>query len=67
LVVVSGGQGYFLLRADKTARTTAEAAQAQTQNFTKLERPYIYVFNPMDWKFEANRKDPYYYVKYQVA
>jgi hypothetical protein len=67
LVIVSAGQGYFLLRADKTARITAEAAQAQTQNFEKLERPYVYIFDPAGLEFEHNREDPYYYVKYKVA
>jgi hypothetical protein len=67
LVLVSAGQGYFLLRADRTARMSAEAAQAQTHNFTKLERPYIYVFNPEGLGLESNREDPFYFVKYQVA
>jgi hypothetical protein len=67
LVLVSAGQGYFLLRADRTARMTAEAAQAQTHNFTKLERPYIYVFNAKGLELESNREDPFYFVKYQIA
>ena len=67
LVLVSAGQGYFLLRADRTARMTAEAAQAQTHNFTKLERPYVYIFDVGRLKLEHNREDPFYYVEYQVA
>jgi hypothetical protein len=67
LVVVSAGQGFFLLRADKTARITAESAQAQTKNFEKLERPYVYVFYPEGLELESNREDPFYYVKYRVA
>jgi hypothetical protein len=67
LVLVSAAQGYFLLRADRTARISAEAAQAQTHNFTKLERPYIFVFNPEGLDLESNREDPFHFVKYQVA
>lgn len=67
LVLVSAGQGYFLLRADRTARMTAEAAQAQTYNFTKLERPYIYVFNVSTLELDSNREDPFWFVNYQVA
>jgi hypothetical protein len=67
LVFVSAGQGFFLLRADKTARITADAAQAQTHNFTKLERPYVYVFNPKGLKLEDYTEDPYHYFEYEVA
>jgi hypothetical protein len=67
LVIVSAGQGYFLLRADKTARITAEAAQAQTHNFSKLERPYLYLFNPKGLKLEESVENPFYYVTYEVA
>ena len=67
LVVVSAGQGFFLLRADKTARITAEAAQAQALNFSKLERPYLYVFNPKGLKLKEDVEDPFFYVEYDVA
>ncbi len=67
LVLVSAGQGFFLLRADKTARMTAEASQAQTHNFSKLERPYLYISNPKGLELEAHTPDPYHYVTYQVA
>lgn len=67
LVLVSAGQGFFLLRADRTARITAEAAQAQTYNFSKLERPYLYVFNPEGIELKADVEDPFYYVEYDVA
>jgi hypothetical protein len=67
LVAVSAFQGYFLLRADKTARMSADAAQAQTINFTKLERPYIYIFNPQGLFFDEEREDPFHYLKYAVA
>ncbi|MET4173838.1 hypothetical protein ABIB99_004938 [Bradyrhizobium sp. LA6.1] len=67
LVMVSAGQGYFLLRADKTARISAEAAQAQTHNFSKLERPYLYVFNPKGLQLKEDVEDPYHYVEYDVA
>lgn len=67
LVVVSGIQGYFLLRADKTARITAEAAQAQTHNFTKLERPYIYVYGAKGLECDFDQPDPYDFLKYSVA
>ncbi|MVT66867.1 hypothetical protein GPL21_17345 [Bradyrhizobium pachyrhizi] len=66
LVFVSAGQGFFLLRADKTARITAEAAQAQTHNFSKLERPYLYVSDPRGL-LESNTPDSFHYVTYQVA
>ena len=47
LVAVSGIQGYFLLRADKTARISADAANKSANvaedAFRRLERPYLYV------------------------
>jgi len=67
LVIVSAVQGYFLLRADKTARISAEAAQAQTHNFSKLERPYLYVFNATGLLLKEDVEDPYHYIEYDVA
>ena len=67
LVLVSAWQGFFLLRADKTARMSAEAAQAQAINFTKLERPYIYIFNAAGLFLDAEREDPFHYLTYAVA
>lgn len=67
LVLVSAGQGFFLLRADRTARIAAEAAQGQTHNFSKLERPYLYVFNLEGLELEAEVESPFHYVKYDVA
>jgi hypothetical protein len=67
LVLVSAGQGYFLLRADRTARMTAEAAQAQTRNFTKLERPYIYIFGAKGLECDFDQEEPYDFLKYWVA
>jgi hypothetical protein len=67
LVAVSGIQGYFLLRADKTARIAADAARDQTLNFAKLERPYLYIFNASGLKIDHDQEDPFYYLKYSVA
>jgi hypothetical protein len=67
LVLVSGFQGFFLIRADRTARMSADAAQAQTRNFTKLERPYIYVYNADGLFLDAECEDPYHFLKYAVA
>jgi hypothetical protein len=67
LVIVSGWQGFFLIRADQTARMSAEAAQAQTRNFTKLERPYIYIFNAEGLFHDNEREDPFHFLKYAVA
>jgi hypothetical protein len=67
LVVVSAWQGIFLLRADRTARMSAEAAQAQAINFTKLERPYIYIFDAKGLLLDDEREDPYHYLTYTVA
>jgi hypothetical protein len=42
LVAVSTGQGYFLLRADKTARIAANAAVTQANAIIGAERPYVF-------------------------
>jgi hypothetical protein len=41
LVAVSGIQGYFLLRADKTARTAADAAKRTAQAAVDANRPWL--------------------------
>jgi hypothetical protein len=43
LAVASIFQGYFLIRADKTARTAADAAKASADIVPQLERPHLYV------------------------
>jgi hypothetical protein len=43
LVGVAGIQGYFLLRSDKTARITAEAARKSADVIPNIERPYVFV------------------------
>jgi hypothetical protein len=59
LVAVSGFQGYFLLRADKTARISAEAARASTalarEEFIATHRPrmrikHIWMVDRMAWR-----------------
>jgi hypothetical protein len=42
LVIVSGFQGYFLIRSDRTARITAEAAQRSAESLTIVERASVY-------------------------
>jgi hypothetical protein len=44
LAVVSATQIYFLIRADKTARISAEAAQATADAIQITERPYIFIW-----------------------
>jgi hypothetical protein len=51
---------------DATA-IAAYAARDQTLNFAKLERPYLYVFNPSGLKIDHDQEDPFYYLKYSVA
>jgi hypothetical protein len=41
LVAVAGIQGYFLLRADKTARITADAAKQSADGLRDAERPHM--------------------------
>src|SRR5216683_1718173 len=41
LVVASGIQGYFLLRADKTARISADAAKRSADGLLDAERPHM--------------------------
>ncbi len=43
LVVVSGIQGYFLLRADKTAKISADAAKLNAESLIDAERAHLYV------------------------
>jgi hypothetical protein len=43
LVVISGVQGYFLLRADKTARITANAAKLSAEAAIGVELPKLFV------------------------
>jgi hypothetical protein len=43
LVAVSGIQGYFLLRADKTARIAADAAKESADAVTQSERAHIFI------------------------
>jgi hypothetical protein len=45
LVVVSGTQIIFLIRADKTARITAEAAKQSADTVVQVERPLLYLKN----------------------
>lgn len=44
LASVASVQIFFLIRADKTARTSAEAAQAAAKAFQITERPYIFIW-----------------------
>jgi hypothetical protein len=43
LVVTAIGQGYFLLRSDKTARIAADAAKLNAQAVISAERAYVFV------------------------
>jgi hypothetical protein len=50
LVIVSGFQGYFLIRADRTARISADAAKKSADNtrksveaFIDTERPRVFI------------------------
>ena len=43
LVLVSAVQIWFLIRADKTARISADAAKASADVIPQLERPHLYI------------------------
>jgi hypothetical protein len=53
LVAVSGIQIFFLIRTDKTARITAEAAKQSSDAVLKIERPVLYI---KDLRIEAGIK-----------
>jgi hypothetical protein len=50
LVAVSGFQGYFLLRSDRTARISAEAAKKSADHIPRVERAYIAAGGPLSKK-----------------
>lgn len=43
LVIVSACQIYFLIRADKTSRTAAEAAKKSADSLRNIERAYVFI------------------------
>lgn len=45
LVFVSGFQGYFLLRTDKTAAKSADAARKSAEHIPRVERAYVFLFD----------------------
>ena len=49
------------------AKEAADAARDQTLNFAKLERPYLYIFNPSGLEIDLNQEEPFHYFKYSVA
>jgi hypothetical protein len=50
------------------AKEAADAARDQTLNFAKLERPYLYIFNPSGLQSDDDQEgDPFHYFKYSVA
>jgi hypothetical protein len=66
LVIVSGVQGYFLLRADKTARTAADAAKKSAEISERAlivtQRAFIRVANfPWLWRPDTARPGRYFY------
>jgi hypothetical protein len=60
LVFVSGAQGYFLLRADKTARITAEAADLSAKAAIGLQLPIVRADVPhlLFYKKDPNAPNP---------
>lgn len=59
--------GVFTISLAHSTRIAADAARDQTLNFAKLERPYLYVFNPSGLKIDHDQEDPFHYLKYSVA
>lgn len=53
LAVVSGTQIFFLLRTDRTARMTAQAARDSADHIPRVERAYLFVYPKRNWSDAA--------------
>jgi hypothetical protein len=67
LVLIGLFQAIFLKRTLDATAIAAYAARDQTLNFAKLERPYLYVFNPSGLEIDFDQEDQFHYLKYSVA